>query len=169
VPPQNVCVNLFGSFNLVGVGPGSNLDGFGNGYNGASWPSTITAGGQTCPLGAAGAPDLLVPSEQVFAVSGAYHTVTFVGAGFGGGQGGVFCVYYTVGSDQCLGRDLTDWQQTTPQYGDGLVRIFTRSQTQTAPTALFSVTMTLDSGRQLATIKLPVQPNMVLAAITLTP
>ena len=108
------------SFNRPGVvADGSTfsggLDGGGSAYSANLLGPTVTSGGITFTLGAAGGNNAVAAAGQTIALAaGSYSTLSFLGAAVNGNQAGqAFIVRYTDGSSQSFTQSLSDWY--TPQ------------------------------------------------------
>jgi hypothetical protein len=174
--------NLAASFNDVGItadnntAPG-NFDGGGASYsetaltNAQAGPgASITSSGVTFafPNAAAGTNDNTVAEGQTISMSGGGTLGFLVSASYGPASG-TGTLTYTDGSTQSYTLNAPDWWSTSPPSG-GAVAVSSAYQNRQGNTTyahtgdIFSETVTLSSGKTLASVTLP--PGGALAAGT---
>jgi predicted alpha-1,2-mannosidase len=119
-------VDLSASFNRTGiVADGSTfaadggLDGVGNAYSANLLGNSLSAGGYSFALGAAGGNNVVQAAGQTLTLpSGSYSTLAFLATAVNGNQADqTFTVTYTDGTSDTFTQSLSDWH--TPQGYDG--------------------------------------------------
>jgi hypothetical protein len=175
--------NLAASYNDVGItadgntAPG-NFDGGNASFSetaltnaGAGPGASVNASGLTFtfPNVAAGSADNTVAEGQRIALSGSKSTLGFLVSASYGPASGTGTVSYTDGSTLSFTLTSPDWFSTSPPSG-GALAVSSAYQNRQGNTTyagsgnIFSVTVALNSGKQLASVTLP--PGSALAAGT---
>jgi hypothetical protein len=174
LPAASTYANLAASYNDVGItadnntAPG-NFDGGNASFSetaltnaGAGPGASVTSSGVTFafPSAAAGSADNTVAEGQRIALSGSASTLGFLVSASYGPATGTGTVTYTDGSTQSFTLTSPDWFSTTPPSG-GALAVSSAYQNRQGNTTyagsgnIFSVTVALNSAKQLASVTLP--------------
>ena len=174
-------VNLGGSFNLIGiVSDGSTfsstggLDGGGAALSANLLGTSVSAGGNTFTIGAAGSKNVVTAAGQTIVLpSGNYASLKFLATAVSGNQANQkFTVTYTNGTTKTFTQSISDW--FTPQNYAGESKAVTMpyrdnydgtKDSRTFYVYLYS--FTLDPTKTIKSIKLPNQGNVKILAIDL--
>ncbi len=172
-------VNLTSAFNMVGItadsSPASgNLDGAGNSYSGTILGTSISTGGVTYTLGAAGTNDgVRTAGQTVNLASGNYSTLRFLGTGVNGTQTGTFTIHYTDNTSSQVNQTFSDWYIPTGAANETIAtttayRNSTRGRDpHYANFALYAYSIPLNSTKTVQSITLPTNGNIALLAASL--
>jgi hypothetical protein len=172
-------VDLSSAFNRTGiVTDGSTfpatggLDANGHALSESLVGPSVTFGSVYFAIGAAGSNDDVSAAGQTINVTnGTYSTLWLVGTGVNGNQTSqTVTVNYTTGSPQTFTQSFSDWH--TPQSYTGESQIASMSYRdlygsgkQTLAFYLYGYTFSLDTTRQVQSIKLPSDSNVEVLAI----
>ena len=174
-------VNLGSSFNLAGiVSDGSTfsgiggLDGDGAALSANLLGTSVSAGGNTFTIGAAGSNNVVTAAGQTIVLpSGNYASLKFLATAINGNQANqTFTVTYTDGTTKTFTQSISDW--FTPQNYAGESKAVTMSYRDlyngTKDSRTFYVylySFALDSTKTIKSITLPNQGNVKILAIDL--
>ena len=183
-----VQVSLNGSANVDGIFTDNSLinnnglDGLGNAYSGNLLGTSLTLAGTQFNFGRANRNDMVqgtTPTAPVIPLtSGNYTTLQFLGTAVNGNQTAqTFTVKYTDGTTQTYTQSMSDW--FTPQnytgenvalnmaYRDNASVIFATPQNGAGAFNLYEYAIPLNSAKTVASLTLPANGNVVVAAVTL--
>jgi hypothetical protein len=174
------------AFGTVGVtddatpGPG-NYDGAGYSYSaealaeaGVRPGGTVTSGGTTFiwPDVASGQHDTVTAAGQVIQLSGQGKTLSFLGSGTFGTQGGTITITYTDGSTSAGTITYADWCAGEAASGSTLVvttgyRNYTGGKQASSLRAyLYAASIPLTAGKDIKSVTMPVNSNLHFFAVT---
>jgi hypothetical protein len=155
---------------------GGGLDGHGYAYSGTLLSGTVTWNRLPFALGPVGANNAVVGSSQPLTLPAGNDTALSLLATAVNGyqQNQTFTITYTDGSTQNFTQWLSDW--TNPQNYAGEARAVTMAYRNKADGTtdnsqsiyLYAYSFALDPTRQVQSLTLPNNPNVVLLAATLT-
>jgi hypothetical protein len=181
-PTVTTPLDLSGSYNRVGiVGDGTTftgggLDGRGYAYSANLLGTSVTAGGSTFNLGPAGANNVVQASGQAIALpQDRFSTLAFLGTAVNGNQPDqTFTVTYTDGTAATITQSLSDWGRPQSYAGESTAvampyRNKSDGTRNTHPYNLYLYTLTLDPGKTVSSITLPVNGNVRVLAMNLIP
>jgi beta-glucanase (GH16 family)/regulation of enolase protein 1 (concanavalin A-like superfamily) len=173
-------VDLSGAYNQIGLVndgtpfAGGGLDGNGDAYSANLLGSSVTAGGLTFNLGAAGGNSAVQAQGQTIALpAGAFSALTFLATAVNGAQlAQTFTVTYTDGTSDTFTQDLSDWQGPQGFVGEAVTAALgyydaADGSSPGAPNYLYQYTFNLNSQKAVSSITLANNPNVVILAIDL--
>ena len=177
-PP--VSVNLSAYANVHGLvtnsSPvsGGGLDGSGHAYSATLTGPSISWGGTTFTLGAAGTANA-VSNATVALPPGAYSNLKLLGAAVNGNRTNqAFTVNYTDGSSTRIVQSVSDWR--TPQHyaGESIAlpmayRLNSSGAPDGGPYYVYGYVFALDATKMVKSVTLPANRNVVVLAIALIP
>ena len=150
------------------------LDGGGNAYSANLLGTTVTAGGNTFTLGAAGGNNAISAVGQTVALSqGSFATLSFLGTGVDGNQAGqTFTVRYTDGSSQSFTQSLSDWHTPQGYAGESIAAATAYRDTgsggrKSLAMDLYAYSFALNPSKVVSGITLPNNANVEILAIDL--
>lgn len=150
------------------------LDGGNDAYSEQLIGTTVTSGGITYALGAAGTPSAVGTGATVTLPAGQYGTLSFVGAGFFGDQPNLpFIVTYSDNSTATFTQSVSDWAAPGNYPGEFVALTMPYRDTgpgneQNGPFFLYRYTFVIDSTKTVATLTLPTA-NIAVLSVVLTP
>ncbi len=177
-PP--VSVNLSTSANVHGLvnngSPvsGGGVDGSGHAYSHTLTGPSISWGGTTFTLGAAGTANA-VSNVTVALPPGLYSSLKLIGAAVNGNQANqTFTVNYTDGSSARIVQSMSDWRTPQQYAGESTAlkmayRLTASGATDAGPYYLYGYVLALDATKMLKSVTLPANRNVVVLAMTLIP
>ncbi len=162
--------NVHGIANNGSAPADGGLDQHGNAYSANLLGTSISWGGATFNLGAAGSSDA-VSEVSVALPTGHYSTLALLGAGLNGNQPNqTFIVTYSDGTTTSFTQSVSDWQ--TPQNYAGEAQVSKMAYAVAPSGALqngtfyvYGYSFAIDSTKTIASIALPKNPNVVILAI----
>jgi glycosidase len=173
-------VDLSSGFNLAGiVSDGTQtsdggLDGNGNSYSADLLGTSVTAGGVTFNLGAAGANNVVQAAGQTLALTaGQFSALTFLATAVNGAQASqTFIVNYTDGTSDTFTQDLSDWQNPQGFAGESIAAALSYydagdGSSPGVPNYLYRYTFTLNKQKTVSSITLPMDSNVMILALDL--
>ena len=175
-----VSVSLQGIANLYGLADSGTAvtSGGADGHNNA-FASNLLGGsviwGDTVFTLAAAGPNSAVANKVVPLPQGSNAAISLLASGVNGGQlGQVFVVTYTDGTTTSFTQSLSDWYTPKQYAGETTVatmayRIKSTGATQAGPIYLYAYSFPLDAAKTVASLTLPSNANVVIAAIDLAP
>jgi hypothetical protein len=178
-------VNLSSAFNVTGIVTDNStftnggLDAGGTNGMGEAYSATLlgtqkTVGGATFYFGAPNVPDV-VTSQQVGLSGGPFSTLRMLGTGVNGNQlAQTFTVTYVDGSTSTFTQSLSDWfvPENFPGETKGITMAYrdnSLGQRDNRTFLLYEYTFALTKGKQVSSITLPSNPDVVVLAMTLMP
>jgi hypothetical protein len=179
--PAPLSVNVSGTVNRTGIVrdgstfSGGGLDGGGNALSANLLGSTVTFGGATYAIGAAGVNDVISAGGQTISLpSTNAASLSFLATGVNGNQANqTFKVTYTDGTSQTFTQSISDW--FTPQHYSGesiaVTMPYRDRSNGTRDSRTFDVyaySLTLDPTRVVQSITLPSDGNVEVLAIDVT-
>jgi len=167
--------NAIGIYNDGSKFPETGLDGVGFACSEQVLGSSQTVEGVRFRLGQAGAPDV-VRSTTVTLPSGKFSSLKMLAMAINGSQNEVFTVSYADNSVSTLTQHLSDWYVPSHYEGESVgvimpyrLRYDGRMDVRTKPFYIYAYSFNLDSTKQVQSISLPHNRNVVVFAITLVP
>ena len=172
-------VDLSGSFNQVGlVSDGmpfsGGLDGNGKAYSANLLGTSLTSGGVTFSLGAAGVNNAVQAQGQTLALPlGQFSALTFLGTAVNGSQANqTFTINYTDGTSDTFTVSLSDWLSPQGYAGEAVATALgyydaADGSSPAVPNYLYQYTLNLNKHKTVSSITLPNNSNVVLLAIDL--
>ena len=172
-------VSLASTYNAIGISSDSNptagnMDDGGNSYSGNLLGSTLTTGGVTYSLGAAGTKNAVKTlGQSVHLSAGQYSSLRFLGAGVNGTQSGIFTVTYTDGTTSQVRQTLSDWYKPTGAANESIAATTAyRNSTRGRDTyyrnfAVYVYTIPLNPAKTVLSVTLPTNHNIALLAADL--
>ena len=159
----------------TGTAPtGGGLDTDGYAYSATLLGTSLSWGGSTFTLGAAGVAD--AASSTIIALpAGNDTTLNILASGINGGQTGQsFVVTYTDGTTSTFKQNLSDWfyPQNYAAESQALkmaYRIAPSGATSAGPVYLYGYSFALNSAKTVQSLTLPNNRNVVVLAVDLTP
>ena len=175
-----VSVNLSAVDDVVGIAnagspvPSGGLDSEGYAYAETLLGTSLSWGGSTFTLGAAGTADA-VSNTTIALAAGNDSAVNLLAAAVNGNQPNqTFVVTYTDGSSSRFTQSLSDWY--TPQSYAGESRVLTMpyriapsGASSSGPIYLYGYSFAINSAKTVQSITLPNNRNVVVLAIDLLP
>jgi len=125
-------------------------------------------------LGPANAPDA-VTSKTVKLSEGSYSSLKVLATGVEGTQRNQsFTVNYADGTSSTFSQSVSDWSSAAERKGEQLAvempyRLGSDGEKDGNPFHLFAYSFALDSGKQVKSVALPNNRNVVVLAMTLVP
>ncbi len=171
-------VSLASVANAVGITadgntvPG-NLDGWGYSYSSSALGSSVTTGGISYSLGAAGTANAVRTNGQTVALaSSKYSSLRFLGTGVNGTQTGTFTVRYTDGTSSTVKQTFSDWHTSTGASNETVAattayRNATSGRDNVVGFNLYAYTIALDPSKTVQSVTLPTNWNISLLAASL--
>ena len=153
---------------------GGGIDGGGFVYSAASLGSSVTWNGSTFTFGAAGALDA-VKNTVVTLPSGNFSTLNLLATGVNGSQANqTFTITYTDGTTTVIKQSLSDWFYPQSYTGESIAattayRLTSAGAAGTGPCYVYGYSFALNSAKTVKSITLPVNANVIVLAIDLTP
>jgi hypothetical protein len=170
----SAAANVYGIVNTGSPVTNGGLDGRGYAYAAALLGTSVSFGGATYTLGAAGRADA-VSKATIALPAGNYSKINLLATAVDGNQvNQTFIVHYTDGTTSTLTQSMSDW--ATPQNYSGEsqavqmpYRIIASGATGNGPFYLYGYSLAVNSAKTLASITLPANRNVVVVAIDLIP
>jgi hypothetical protein len=173
-------VSLQGIANLYGLADegtavtGGGADGHGDAFAANLLGGSVTWGSTVFSLAAAG-PGSAVTNKVVPLPLGSDAAISLLASGVNGGQlNQVFVVTYTDGTTASFTQSLSDWYTPKKYAGETTLatmayRVKSTGASQAGPVYLYGYSFALDATKTVASLTLPSNANVVIAAIDLTP
>ena len=154
--------------------PSGGIDYDGNAYSANLLGTSLTWSGAAFTFASPGMADG-VRARTLTLPAGNYQTLTLLGTGVNGAQPGqTLTVTYTDGSKTVLAQSFSDWLSPQSYPGETIVSTMAHhdsgagGQTNT-PTYLYGYRFAINGAKTVASLTLPVTPNVVVLAIDLVP
>jgi subtilisin family serine protease len=180
LPPRQV--SLGGAYNRLGLSadgqtfsPSAGIDGNGHALSTALLGSSLRWNGLSFALGPGNTSDVVSAAGQTISLpAGRYAVLSLIAAGVNGSQANqVFTVTYTDGTTQTFSQSLSDWTAPRGFTGEAIAASMAYSdradgtKDATHPADVYGYRFALDGGKQVKSITLPSNPNVVILAMTL--
>ena len=176
----SVPVDLSGSFNQGGIlsdgAPvsGGGLDGSGDGYSANLLGTSLSAGGVSFNLGAAGGNNVVQAAGQTITLTaGQFSALTFLATAVNGAQPAqTFVVNYTDGTSDTFTQDLSDWQNPQGYAGESVAAALgyydaADGSSPAVTNYLYRYTFTLNKRKTVSSITLPTNSDVMVLALDL--
>ena len=174
-------VNLSSAYNVTGIyqdgskfSPESSLDAGGYSFSQQAIGSEQIGAGVIFKLGSAGVPDV-VTSKTVNLPAGKYSSLKVLATATEGNQPlQIFTVNYTDGSSSSFTQSLSDWSGTASLPGESVAvkmpyRLTGDGSTDGNPFTVNAYSFELDASKQVRSVGLPNNRNVLILAMTLVP
>ena len=174
----STAVNLSSFYNVYGIATQGNspqhggFDNDGYAYNSSLLGTSLSYQNLTLPLGPANALDA-VSSQTVSVTPGSYAQLYLLGAAVNGAQTSQpVVVTYSDGSTSTFSQNFSDWAAPKNYSGETSViqtanRISSSGQTQSGTFYVYGYAFNLTAGKNVASVKLPSNRNVVFLAMGL--
>jgi hypothetical protein len=171
VPLQDV-VNVYARFVDHTLPTHGGIDGAGNAYSAELLTDSVAWSGATFHIHL---PNIksAVTSATIPLPQGKYLSLSLLGTGVNGAQADqTFTVTYTDNSTQTFTQSLSDWRAPQNNRGEAIAQSMSYSlnsagKHDAAPVYLYEYNFTLNSAKTVASVTLPDNANVVVAAIDL--
>ena len=149
------------------------IDGSGNTLSANLLASSVTTGGVTFNIGAAGANNVVVATGQTIGLpNGNYSSVQFLAVGVNGNQPSqTFTVNYSDGSSHTFTQSISDWASPQGYSGESVAAAMGYRNTaggghDNRSINVYSYSLPVDDTKTIVSITLPSDYNVKLLAIT---